>query len=350
MKSQRVILAVLLAAVLASIVVGCSRGKEGATPTSGELPAITLKLALEGPEKHSPTIFAREFANRVAQATDGRVKIELYPGGVLSKGFSLWTDTARGLVDMAVGYDYVLNIVDPGLFSGGLVYLFDSREQGAEFARHPEGGQKLLGMLEKHGGKGIGIFPGTLSLLTVANREIKSWHDLKGVRSQGLGGDVGATYGKITKTQMVFIPAIDVYTPLAQGLIDAAHSSPYAAWNTRLYEVAKYGYLWNFSVNFVLIWMDLDAWNRLPATYQEIMLQTAEDMVPWALQLVEDMDKEALDNLSKVMTLHRESEEDRAEMERLWTAALREKGYYDAYDPEILAVAREIAGKPDYGR
>ena len=339
MKRLKIMSAVLLVVVMvASTAIGCGRGEQTEKP-------ITLRLAHEYIEGSPSGKRVQEFADRVEQATDGKVKIEVYPFGALTKGFALWTDTVRGLVDMSFALDYVLNVVDPGLYLGGLVYNFSEWEQAYQFAQHPDGAQKVLNMLEQYGVKGLGLYPATLQLITVANREIKSWRDLKGLRVMGIGGDVGDTYGKITGVQFVFVPPIELYSPLAQGLIDAAHTSPIVVWGTRLYEVTRYGYMWNFGVQFAHLWMNMGVWNKLPAEYQEIMLQTARDLAPWHLQLVKDEDRKAIEELGKVMTLHRESEEDRLEIKQLWQEALEKKGYYRNYDPELLALARELGSK-----
>lgn len=348
MKKLGIILTGLLIAALTFGFIGCGEGEEAATPTGGAtptLPAMTLKLAHDHPVDDILGSIAQEFADGVEEASGGQLKIEIFPLGTLFSGFGLWTAAVSGTVDITCGYDYVPAIADPGYYLS-IPGLFSTWEEGYEFVNHPDGGQRLLAMMEKNGVKGLAMFPGALTLVTMSrDREIKSWHDMNGLRQMGYGGDVSETYTEITGMQSVYIAGSEVYSALTQGLIDVAQSSPDVAIRTHREEVCKYGYVWmGLSVQNVGIWMNLDVWNGLPAAYQDIIEQVIEDMGPWALQYAKDLDQTSLAKLAESVTLHYESAEDRAEMMGLWQPKLEARGYYEIFDPVVLATARQIGG------
>lgn len=352
MKKLGAVLMAILVVVLASGVVGCGGGGEvsptptgGATPTP-TLPAITLRLAHDHPVDDILGIIVQEFADRVSEASGGQLKIEIFPMGTLFSGFGLWTAAVRGTADITCGYDYIPAIADPGFYICGSPGLFNEWEEGYEFVNHPDGGQRLLSMMEEHGVKGLAMFPAALTLVTMSrDREIKSWHDMNGLRQMGYGGDVSETYTEITGMQVVYMSASDVYSALQQGLIDVAQSSPDVVLRTHREEVCKYGYVWTgLSVQNVGIWMNLGVWNNLPAAYQDLIEQVIENMKPWAFQSAKDVDQTSLAKLAESVTLHYESAEDRAEMMGLWLPKLEARGYWNQFDPVVLATARQIGG------
>jgi len=180
MKRIVLLIIALLTVVLVFNVTACGEEEETTTPTSGTtLPAMTLKLAHGHTTDDVLGSIFQEFVDRVSEATGGQLEIEVFPMGTLFSGFTLWTSMVGGQIDMVSCYDYVPAIADPEFYICGSPGLFSSWEQGYEFAGHPDGGQKILEMMEAHGAKGLGMFPGSLLLVSLSReREINSWHDM----------------------------------------------------------------------------------------------------------------------------------------------------------------------------
>jgi len=146
--------------------------------------------------------------------------------------------------------------------------------------------------------------------------------------------------------QAVYMSSSEVYSAPAQGLIHLAQSSPDVAVRTRRHEVTKYCYVWSgLGVQNIEILMNKDVWNNLPAVYQGIIERIIDEMGPWALQFAMDIEETSLDELADSLTVHWESDEDRAEMMEIWESKLEARGYWDQFDPDMLGLARQIGGQ-----
>jgi TRAP-type mannitol/chloroaromatic compound transport system substrate-binding protein len=107
-------------------------------------------------------------------------------------------------------------------------------------------------------------------------REINSLQDLRGLKMRipGLGGEVLNELG----VGVELIAAGEVYPALERGAIDAAEwVGPYDDEKLGFHRVARYYYYpgWWEPGPSLTIYVNRDAWNQLPSTYQEAVTTSA---------------------------------------------------------------------------
>ncbi|MEW6664535.1 MAG: TRAP transporter substrate-binding protein DctP [Thermodesulfobacteriota bacterium] len=131
---------------------------------------------------------------------------------------------------------------------------------------------------------------------TFVNKEVKRPMDLANKK-------MGVTplylpFAKALGTAQVSIPEPEFFTALQSGLIDGFFLSAQATLDYRLPEVCKYmiNHGW-YGANNVVLYVNLDAWNKLPDQLKKLMNDTMIETEPEMAAGFLDLDKKAVKGL-----------------------------------------------------
>jgi len=222
---------------------------------------------------------AQDFCDVVAALTDGRFLIVPHeaaapipgPGGVEIPGLDVMKAVRDGIVPIGHTAAYYNLDLSPILaFPTAVPFGLTTRQQYAWL--FDGGGMELL---RGYYAEKWGILPFTAGSTGTQmggwyNKEIKSVGALEGLRMRigGLGAKILQTLGVVT----VSTPGGEIAAALASGEIDAAEwIGPYDDERLLLHEAARYYYYpgWWEPGSTLEVQVNLDAWNELPASYQE---------------------------------------------------------------------------------
>lgn len=230
---------------------------------------VELKMSHFMSPKHVQHADVMEpFAKEVEQATDGRVKITIYPGGALGKPPEQYDTAVTGITDIAFG----LHCYTPGKFPLTSVlelpFMVTSAEAGSHvfwdlYEKFPEiaaeyPGVKILWLWTHDTGQ----------LLT--NKPIRSMDDLKGMKLRCPGAYQKAAieaWGAIP----VMMPISELYDSLQKGVVDGTVIPLSAIYDFNLYDVAKYVTIGDFYVCTFFMVMNSDSWNKISLKDREII-------------------------------------------------------------------------------
>jgi len=198
--------------------------------------ATTIKIATVAPEGTTWMREMRASSEAVKKATDGRVEIKYYPGGVMG-------DDATVLRKIKIGQ------LQGGAFTGGeatiitgdaqvysLPFLYRSQEEIDKLRTKLD--PLLKQQFSKAGWELLGVTGGGFAYL-MSTRDIKTRDDLKAAKVWVPQGDkVAEVVFKVAGVSPISLPLSDVYTSLQTGLIDTAANTPSGAiafqWHTKL--------------------------------------------------------------------------------------------------------------------
>jgi TRAP-type C4-dicarboxylate transport system substrate-binding protein len=199
-------------------------------------PAVELKLATLSPEGSSWMKKMREGAQRVAEATDKRVKFKFYPGGVMGNDQAVLRKIRIGQLHGGAFSGGTLSGYYPDTQIYGLPLMFRSLEEVYFVRQHMDA--RIQEGLEKKGFVSFGLADGGFSYImsndpveTVETlRELKAWipdHD-KMIQEAMKGFGINP----------ISLPIADVRTGLQTGLINTVAISPVGAivlqWHTQV--------------------------------------------------------------------------------------------------------------------
>ncbi|SFD88494.1 tripartite ATP-independent transporter solute receptor, DctP family [Lentibacillus persicus] len=294
--------------------------------SSGEA-EITLRLSEPQVDDYPDSIAEKEFAKKVEELSDGRIKIEVYTGGQLGDEKTTIEQTQVGIIDIGRANAGPLTEFagDFGVFS--FPFLFDSREHMWN-ALDNSLRDKLFANLESADLIGLSIFDaGARSFYTMD--PIETIEDIEGKKIRVMQNDILIdAFGKLG-TSPTPLAASEVYSGLQTGVIEGGENNVSTYVADGHYEVAE-----NFTLSEHLripgvMFMSKDSWDKLSEEDQQIIKDAALEAEKIQLEEYDKYSQEAMDKVveagNNVVEL---TEEERAKF--------REKvePLYDEYDSE----------------
>lgn len=242
------------------------------TATAASKP-ITLRLAHGWSPKHHCHVILDQWTKDVAQATDGRVKIMIFPGGALSTAAQLYDSTRTGVADMA----WFLQGYTPGKFPlTSVVELPFMATSGTQASQAME---ELLEtspemQAEYQGVKVLSIWTVDTGQLMTARKVVKDVEGIKGLKLR-----VGSDTLKPTAEALGAVPILmgigDLFDSMQKGVVDGTLLGTSAIKTFKLAPILKGVTVGNFFVNAQALGINEKAWANIPAADQKIMLDLA---------------------------------------------------------------------------
>lgn len=298
-KSFAVIVASLM--VLSLVVAGCGGGKQAEQPKQAQ-PVKWNANSVWPPENHQ-SAGLQQYAEKVKQATKGKVEITVQTGGALGyKGPELLKVVRDGLVPVSdiltsgvAGDEPVFGVVT-------LPFLIQSFEEG-----------KILNDIarpyfdkvaeEKWQQKILYISPWPAAGLW-SKGKVQSVAEMKGLKTRTYDKN-GALVMEAVKGTPYPLPFSEVYSSLATGVIDSVLTSTPTAVDAKFWEVLKYYTPINVTMATDLVTVNLKAFNALDKESQEALIKAGKEMEAemWAQVAKLDKEKEALCNEKGIVTV-----------------------------------------------
>lgn len=297
---------------------------------------ILIKIATPLGETDLKTIEARDFASKVEQQTNGRVKFEIYASGSLFQDSQIHTGVSQGLIQMGItGIAYPAQVIPLALtVSQGLI--FSSRDQ---FWRSVDG--DLGQMISKEFETKLNIkvlsytSNGPTGALVSNKKQIKTPADLKGLLWRSPSAAYEQYFSSLGASP-VTLSASDVYTALQRGTIDGALSNNRTYLSNRFYEAANY--ITNFQIdcdNAVPVMINLATWNQLPADIQTIFMKVAQEEEAWSKTQVMTVDADNWTKIAQIPNL------------QIYTVPTSEySNWYNLTSPDQKLLLDKALGKP----
>ena len=305
--------AMALAATMMLGLAGC--GSSGSAQTSDTATAenpLVLTLAHGLSESHTVHIAMTEFAEKVEEGTDGRIRVEIYPNGQLGSENENMEQLMAGVISMTKVSAPGLATYNEAYHTFGLPYIFDDTED----FYHKMDSQEMRDFFlstEEDGFVTITYYTSGARSFYTKDTPIRTPDDLKGLKIrvqdmqsqtdmlEALGGTpVAMAYG-------------DVYTSLQTGIIDGTENNETALTTGKHGEICKVFSMDQHAMIPDVLVMGADVWNRISPEDQQVILEAAyastdSHKVAWdaaieeAIQeaetqmgvtFIEDVDKEA---------------------------------------------------------
>ncbi len=255
---------------LSSAAAGVAAGMVAAPAVAQTTPTIHWRLASSFP-KSLDTIFgaADIMAKRVAQLTDGKFNIRVFPGGELVPALQVMDAVQAGTVEMGHSASYYYFGKDPTFaFDTAVPFGLTARQQTAWI---DQGGGRQL-MREFFAEYGIVNFMGGNTGCQMGGwfrKEVNTPQDMNGLKMR-VGGFAGRVMQKLGVVPQQ-IAGGDIYPALEKGTIDAAEwIGPYDDEKLGFNKVAPFYYTpgwWEPSAQ-LSFYVNRKEWDKLPKEFQ----------------------------------------------------------------------------------
>ena len=211
-----------------------------AFPLAVHAKSVTLKYADQNSDVGwGPVHATQPWVKKVEKATEGRVKIQIYPNQTLCKGKQNWQATKRGIADLSWNImpyyagltPYADVIMLPGI-------PFNTAEKGSEilwklYKKFPEMAKQFAENTV------LVLHTSDPFLIITTKKQIKTLEDIKGMKIRVVGGAMVDALKAVGGVPM-FIPMPDNYIAMQKGTVDGVAGTWEAIQAFRLHEVGKY--------------------------------------------------------------------------------------------------------------
>lgn len=301
---KRTILGSIITLILLVFLVACNSsnesnvsngGNEGATSSdSGE--TYVIKVGHIAPDDHSYTLGLNAFAEAVEEATDGRVKFEIYGNGTLGGERDVVEQVQLGALDMTlVTAGPVGNFVDK--FSVlEMPFLFRDLDHVYK-TLDGEVGEELTQLLDEAGFKTLGIWENGFRHILNNKKPIVSPEDMKGLKMRSVENDIYISTFQALGSDPTPIAFPELYSSFSQGVVDGSDLSYGVTYTTKMYEVQSH--LSEVGVYYAAapLLMNKDLFDSLPADIQQVLVEKGEEFKVIQRQMNQDLEKEQKEEL-----------------------------------------------------
>ena len=183
---------------------------------------------------------AKAFAQKVDFLTDGRVKVQVFPGGTLGKALNVSETVKNGIAEAGhtwMGYDWCKDKTT--VVFGGFAGSMDS-ERMLHWLYEGGGLQMWRDFrMEKFGVVSMPLFIRTAEAFLHSRKPVRTMADLNGLKLRTAGAwlEISQSMGAAPVT----MPGAEVYTSLERGAIDATEwGTLYENISPGFHKIAKY--------------------------------------------------------------------------------------------------------------
>lgn len=262
---------------------------------------------------------AQRFKELAEKATNGRVKVEVYPNSQLYKDKEELEALQMGAVQMlapSLSKFGPLGIKEFEVFD--LPYIFPSN---AVLTRVTEGpiGKELFKKLEPKGITGLAYWDNGFKVMS-ANKPLKTLADFKGVKIRIQSSKVLDAQMRALGANPQVLPFSEVYQALQSGVVDGQENTSSNVYTQKMYEVQKYLTTSDHGYIGYAVVVNKKFWDGLPADIRTALEGAMRDATKYANAVAQKDNENALEAIRKSgkTTIYKLTDAEKAE----WRKAL----------------------------
>jgi TRAP-type C4-dicarboxylate transport system substrate-binding protein len=254
----------------------------------GPSEVTTLSYANFPPAPTFPCVQMERWAREVEKRTDGKVKIETYPGGTLLGAKNMMDGVIAGQADIGC----LCMAYQPGRF-----IVTNAIALPVGFPNATVASLTLWDVYNKYEPKEFADVK-VLTMFTCApaniyaKKPVRTLADLKGLELRASGG--AAQVLKALGATPVGMPQSETPEALRKGVVQGAFSSLETLMDFKYAEMCRYATVINGPVYPFAVVMNLDTWNSLPKDVQEVMEAMGREQAEWTGKYMDDHVNESI--------------------------------------------------------
>ena len=232
---------------------------------------FSYKFANNTPVTHPMNVRAKEAADRIRAATDGRMDIQIFPNSQLGADTDMLSQLRSGAVEFFTLSGLILSTLVPPASINGVGFVFKSYDQ-VWAAMDGKLGSYVRGEIEKRGlHPMLKIWDNGFRQTTTSTKPIKSPDDFNGMKLRVPVSPLWTSMFAALGASPTSINFSEVYSALQTHIVDGQENPLSLIDTAKLYEVQKYCSLTNHMWDGFWFLANRRAWERLPKDVQEVV-------------------------------------------------------------------------------
>ncbi len=232
----------------------------------------TIRFAAQLPPGHSTTQGIERFKQIVERDSLGRIRVNVFPGGVLGGYLDNISGLRNGALEMAAIASPLLSsfVSDFSVFQ--VPFLFSNSDQVDDFL-DGYAGKIIHEKLQSGGFLGLAFYEGGFSYLTNSRLPITHISDISGMRLRAVSG--GAKWVAAIGGTPVELPFHELYGALSRKRVDGQENPLDVIISAKFYEVQKFISLPAYRYIPISIVVSGSFWNSLSSIEKNIIRDAA---------------------------------------------------------------------------
>lgn len=285
-------------AVLVAAGLTAPLGLAATTATAAE---VELRLGHDQVQEHTYHRTAEFFADRVAELSDGRMEVKVFPGATLGTETSMLSEVIDGNIDFSFSTTANASSFVPRFGLLSVSYLFSGPEHFARVATDEQFNNLLDEVIAEQDPGFIRVATLTPGARNVYNNvgPIETPEDVQGMKLRVMASPIESQVWSSLGAQPVAIPFGEVYTAMQTGLVEAAENSPGSYFLNKHNEVAPYYSLTGHQYPFTLLFMSEQTAGELSEADMEIIRQAGREASEFNVKDAVESDQAILEEIQE---------------------------------------------------
>ncbi|MEN3297928.1 MAG: C4-dicarboxylate-binding protein DctP [Burkholderiales bacterium] len=286
---------------------------------------------------------AERFKELAEKATNGRVKIEVYPNSTLYKDKEELEALNLGAVQMlapSASKFGPLGVKEFEVFD--LPYIFPSKEVLYRVTEGPVG-KELFKTLESKGITGLAYWDNGFKVMT-ANKPLHKPSDFRGQKMRIQSSKVLDAQFRALGANPQVMAFSEVYHALQTGVVDGTENTPSNIYTQKMHEVQKHLTVSNHGYIGYVVIVNKKFWDGLPADIRTALEGAMKEATKYANTIAQKENDEALEAIRKAgkTTLYNLTDQEKEEWRKAMLPVQKEMA--SRIGPNIVsAVQKEAA-------
>jgi tripartite ATP-independent transporter DctP family solute receptor len=244
---------------------------------------------------------AQKAAELIAQRTNGRYKIELYPSATLGKESDLNQGLSLGTVDIIISAASFQAQLSKPLGVTYFPFAFRDFDHVQAYAKSPLY-RRLADGYEKASGNHIVSLTYAAERHVTSNKLVATPADMKGLKIRVPDAAAYMAFPKALGANPTPIALAEVYTALQSGVVDAQENAFNTIWSKKFFEVQKYIMLTGHVIDVLNTVVSGPTWARLPDADKAVFTAAMQEGSLYASTLIRDEDDKLRKEIEKLGT------------------------------------------------
>ena len=245
-------------------------------------------------------VAALAFKEQVEKATNGSIKVEIYPAGQFGKDQPTMEGLKLGTLELAVAHDGAIATVYKQIGVLGIPFLYENHEHAWRVYDSKWKDEMSADMIKKTGIRMLGVADNGVRHFTNSQKPIHTPADMKGMKIRIQPSPVYKTLVESLGASASAIPWAELPTALQQKVVDGQENGVTNILAASLYQSQKYvtldGHVW--SIHAYLI--NERFYQGLTSTEKKAVDEAAQKAIAIHRKMTSDQDKNAKQILEKV--------------------------------------------------
>jgi len=258
----------------------------------------TIKFTTQNPKGHPLVMGMEKFAEIVQAKSGGKIKVNLFPGGVLGGDAPVVSALQGGTIEMASMNSGILASQVKDFEVYDFPFMFASSKEADAVVDGPFG-KKMHAKLEPKGLVGLTYWELGFRQITNSKRPINKVEDAEGLKLRVIPNAINVDWVKALGANPTPLAFPEVYAALEQKAIDGQENPLTVIAANKFFEVQKYATLTNHQYNPQSVLISKKFWDTLSADEKKIISDAAVESTAYQRQQARAQAGTALDTVKK---------------------------------------------------